>query len=186
MKKRTSIDFSQHEIKITKSEVVSIYELKKPGTRRNMLVFINCSGVMTVTGDFGNWVFCREFHPGCDGVSGDYWDEKLQINSVQKSSIYDSDETLSSIEHFMENFDDKYGREMNDEESDWIDELEENVNDEHGYIYVAYRKNPYWIDRECVPFRKKRHAYLDAVYDGFDFICHVLKNHDDPVNEVSF
>jgi hypothetical protein len=63
MNRRTKIDFSEHELKITQLEGVLIHEFKRPDTRNCMLVFINTCGVMTVTGDFGNWVFCREFHP---------------------------------------------------------------------------------------------------------------------------
>ena len=37
-----------------------------------------------VTGDVGNWMFCREFHPSSKGhVSDYYWVEKLQMSSSQ-------------------------------------------------------------------------------------------------------
>lgn len=179
MKKRTNIDFSKHELKITELEGVLIHKFKKPDTTDCMLVFINTCGVMTVTGDFGNWVFCREFHPSANnssGVSGGYMDEKLEISSVQKSDKYDAEETLKRIKEFKETFDANYGREMNEDELDWVEQLENNVDDEHEYIYVAYRETPKDIDYESVPFGKKRHFWLDAVYDGFDAICQVLKN----------
>lgn len=181
MIKRTEIDFSKHELKVTDFEGVLIHEFKKPGTRVNMLVFINTCGVMTVTGDFGNWVFCREFHPSANndsGVSGGYWDEKLRISSVQKSHKYDADETLKCIKEFKDNFNDNYGREMNEKESDWVEELESNVDDEHEYIYSAYREKPGNIDYESVPFGEKRHFWLNAVYDGFDAICELLKKNE--------
>lgn len=178
MKKRTKIDFSQHELSITKTEDVAIYKFKKPDTIYCMLVFINAGGVLTVTGDFGNWVFCREFHPSADedsGVSAGYWDEKLQISSVQKSDKYDVEETLKSIQEFKKDFFDYYGREMNEEEIDWIEQLENNVDDEFEYQYLAYREKPSSIDYESVPYGKKRHFWLDAVYDGFDAMCEVMK-----------
>lgn len=178
MKKRTSIDFSRHELKITELEGVLIHAFKKPNTMDCMLVFINTCGVMTVTGDFGNWVFCREFHPSANnnsGVSGGYMDEKLEISSVQKSHKYDAEDTSKRINEFKETFADNYGREMNEDELDWVEQLENNVDDEHEYIYVAYRETPKDIDYESVPFGKKRHFWLDAVYDGFDAICQVLK-----------
>lgn len=180
MSKRTDIDFSKHRLKITELDGVLIHEFKRPETRNCMLVFINVCGVMTVTGDFGNWVFCREFHPSADsdGVSGGYWDEKLQISSFQQSHIYDSDETLKRISQFKEDFDDWYGREMNEEEIEWIESLESNVEDEHEYVYLAYREKPKDIEYESVPFGKKRHFWLDAVYDGFDAICELLKKQE--------
>lgn len=177
MSKRTDIDFSKHQLKITELDGVLIHEFKRPETRNCMLVFINACGVMTVTGDLGNWVFSREFHPYADahGVSGGYWDGKLQISSVQQSHIYDSDETLKRINQFKEDFKDWYGREMNEEEADWIENLENNVEEEYEYVYLAYRETPKDIDYESVPFGKKRHFWLDAVYDGFDAICELLK-----------
>lgn len=177
MERRTSIDFTRHKVKITKLDGLLIHEFKRPDTNNCMLRFINTCGVMTVTGDFGNWVFCREFHPSADnehGVSGGYWDEKLEISSVQKSHQYDAEKTTLLINEFKENFQDAYGREMNEDEIDWIEQLENNVDDEHEYTYLAYREKPKDIDYESVPFGKKRHFWLDAVYDGFDEICQYL------------
>lgn len=177
MGRRTEIDFSKHELKITKLEGVLIHEFKKPDTCECMLVFINTCGVMTVTGDFGNWVFCREFHPSGkeEGISRGYWDEKLEIASVQKPSKYDEEETLSCLNEFKESFSDSYGREMSEEELEWVDQLENNVDDEFEYTHLAYRDKPNDIDYESVPFGKKRHFWLDAVYDGFEAICAVLQ-----------
>lgn len=174
---RSLFDFSKHELKITENDSVKIYEFKRPDTTNCMLVFINCNNVLTVTGDLGNWVFCREFHPTPDGfVSGSYWDEKLEISSVQKAKVYDSEETAKLIKEFKDSFEDSYGREMNEYESEWVEELENNVEDEHEYIYIAYRRTPSSIDCEQVPFGKKRHVWLNAVYDGFDAMCSYLKN----------
>jgi hypothetical protein len=180
--KRTKIDFSRHELEITTLEItpnkkVRIHTFKRPDTTNCMLVFINACGVMTVTGDFGNWVFCREFHPSAngDGVSGGYWDEKLEIASVQKSDQYDSEKTMEAINDFKNDFEDNYGRPMSEEEMDWVERLEGSIDDEHEYVYIAYRENPSSIDYESVPFGKKRHVWLDAVYDGFNEICAVMK-----------
>jgi hypothetical protein len=174
---RTNIDFSRHQLQVNQLDGVLIHEFKRPDTRNCMLVFINACGVMTVTGDFGNWVFCREFHPSANnesGVSAGYWDEKLQITSVQKSHKYDAEETSKRIDEFKKTFEECYGREMNEEELDWVEELESNVDDEHEYVYLAYREKPSNIDYDSVPFGTKRHFWLDAVYDGFDAICKYL------------
>lgn len=177
MKKRTSIDFSKHELKITQLDGVLIHEFKRPDTRNCMLTFINACGVMTVTGDLGNWVFCREFHPSAGNenvVSGGYWDEKLEISSVQKAKKYDADTTTELLKEFKQSFSEYYGREMTEEEIDWVEQLENNVDDEYEYTHLAYREKPKDIDYESVPFGKKRHFWLDAVYDGFDEICQTL------------
>jgi hypothetical protein len=178
MGQRTNVDFSRHEVTEIKYDGVLIHHFKRPETINCMLTFINTCGVMTVTGDFGNWVFCREFHPSANnesGVSGGYWDEKLEILSVQKASQYNAEETLKEIEQFKEDFSDNYGREINEEEKEWIESLEQSVDDEFHYAHIAYRENPSSIEYENVPFGKKRHFWLDAVYDGFDALCQALK-----------
>ncbi len=183
MNKRTNIDFSKHEITIIESDGVLIHKFKKPNTIINSLIFINACGVMTVTGDFGNWVFCREFHPTPNSkVDGSYWSEKLRISSVQKSASYDSDETRNRIYEFKQTFEESYGREMNDEEKDWVESLEKSADDKYEYIFTAYRETPRTIDTEAVPYGEKRHDWLNAVYDGFEALCEKLNNHV-PVNE---
>jgi hypothetical protein len=177
MEKRTKIDYSRHELKVTQLEGVLIHHFKRPDTNNCMLTFINTCGVMTVTGDFGNWVFCREFHPSASnehGVSSGYWDEKLEISSQQKSKKYDAETTQVLLIEFKKSFQDAYGREMNEDEIDWIEQLENNADDEHEYTYLAYREKPNTIDYESVPFGEKRHFWLEAVYDGFDAICQTL------------
>lgn len=177
MKKRTSVDFSNHELEIAQYDGISIYKFKKPNTIINMLVFVNTNGITSVTGDFGNWIFCREFHPSQDEyVSDGYQDEKLEINSIQKSHIYDSEKTLKSIEDFKNSFEDMYGREMDDEELNQIENIEQYVDDEREYIIAAYYEKPNSIDYEDIPFSQSRHRYLNIVYDGFDAICEYMKN----------
>ncbi len=177
MKRRTEIDFSRHELKVTKTDDVLIHEFKRPDSINCMLVFINTCGVMTVTGDFGNWVFCREFHPSPDGaVSAGYWDGKLEIASEQKAKKYDAGETAKLINQFKNTFEESYDEEMSEEVRDWVERLEGNVDDEFEYTYIAYRENPYEIDYESVSFGTKRHVWLDAVYDGFDEICKILRH----------
>lgn len=174
--KRTNFDFSRHEVRvIMDADGVSIYEFKRPDSINGQLKFISTQGVLTVTGDFGNWVFCREFRPTKDAkVSGSYWDEKLEIHSVQKSHKYSPDETQKEIERFKEEFEDYRGRGASEEELDWIESLESNVNDYYDYIHTAYRENPSSIDFEDVPFGGERHFWLNCVYDGFELMCEKL------------
>jgi hypothetical protein len=175
MKKRTNIDFSKHIYTKFSDKYVTIYELKIPDTIRNSIKFINTSGIMSVTGDFGNWIFCREFHPSADDyVSGGYWDEKLVIHSEQTCSEFDSDETIKLIEAFKENYIEDYSEKYHEEISDWIESLEYSVYDEIEYKYEACRNKPDVIDYEYVPYAKIRHKWLDCIYDGFDEICNRL------------
>lgn len=178
MNKRTTIDFSRHEVKVTQFEGVLIHEFKRPDTRNCMLVFINTQGVMTVTGDFGNWVFCREFHPSPEGsVSAGYWDEKLRIASEQDSHAFCSQQTEIELKEFRDNYEDNYG-EMTEEVSEWLENLEGYADDEFEYTYYAYRETPRDIDAESVPFGKARHSWLNCVYDGFDALCLKLKENE--------
>jgi hypothetical protein len=70
---RTNFDFSEHELIITKSDGLLVHTLKhKDYNKMYRFDFINTNGIMAVTGDYGNWMFCREFHPSPDGGVSDY------------------------------------------------------------------------------------------------------------------
>lgn len=176
---RTKIDFSGHKLEVIQSEGVLIHKFKRPNTSACMLVFINTCGVMTVTGDFGNWVFSREFHPsaGQTKVNDIYYDEKLQLNSVQTSKEFDSDEVMKGIAEFKEEYKELFHEEDYEAIEDWIEHLEESLEDEITYSFAAYREKPSCIDYESVPFFKKRRFALDAIYDGFEAICKVLREY---------
>jgi hypothetical protein len=175
----TNIDFSKHELTITEHGDFTVYELKKPSTVIHGITFICGKGITTVTGDFGNWVFCREFHPSPnEGVSRCYWDEKLTILSSQRCENYDDETTLKEIQEFKNNFPYNYDREMNEEEIDWVEQLEENLFDEIDYTTVAYRQKPSTIDYDSIPFGKKRHHWLEVIYDAFNIICGILNKEE--------
>ena len=69
--KRTEVDFSKHVVEITKQEGLFVCYIRVPGTITNSVKFINTNDIMAVTGDFGNWIFCREFHPSATGGVSD-------------------------------------------------------------------------------------------------------------------
>lgn len=200
LKKRTDIDFSKHELIIKESEDLKIHILKIPGTVMNMIKFINVDGVMAVTGDFGNWIFCREFHPTANGyVSDGYWLEKLRISSSQQPSKYDSERTAEAIRERAkelniewaelkkeyENKEDHTEAEWNrylkeetryEETLEYLEECLSNVDDELDYTYHAYRNMPSYYDYEYVIFEKTVDVWLTIIFDGFDEICSRLKN----------
>jgi len=170
--KRNGLDFSQHEMHVIKTDEVLIHHLKKPNTICDNIKYINCGGILAVTGDYGNWIFCREFHPSAEGgVSGGYWDEKLQICSEQTASKYCSDSTAEAITRWFE----EENEDMNEEVKEWIQDLLDNVEDELDYTNIAYRQTPNGIDYEYIPFIKERHTWLNTVYDGFDELCRRYK-----------
>lgn len=185
MKNRTGIDFSKHILLEThlKSDNhnVDIWDLKLPTSDyTNRVRFINSCNTLTVNGDFGNWVFCREFHPSKNGfVSDGYWDGKLSMSSQQSYSKFDSDETGRLIKELIKSGLQEYGyegKELRDAKS-WFRELLKYTDDEFEYIYEAYRgyARPDFLDFEIVPIGKTRHVWLSIVYDAFDELCHRQK-----------
>ena len=193
MKNRTNINFENHILKISKDKYVAIYELAKPHTKLNSITFINSCGVLTVTGDYGNWVFCREFHPYPEeSVSDGYWNEKLSIHSTQTYSNYDSELTEKALREWIKELKYNQWKELisDDEPTDdeleevelnddyWFEELLSSIDDELEYTNVAYRQTPAAYDYESIPFIKKQHRWLDAVYDAFDEMCLRIKNNN--------
>jgi hypothetical protein len=178
--KRTGIDFSKHEVIVQKNDLVSIYYLKKPNTVIDSIKYINCEGIMSVTGDYGNWIFCREFHPHeMGGVSDGYWVEKLKILSSQEPLEFDKESTEKELLQRLENY--------KNENSETIDEYDEVVEyfeeclsqcTEHelDYTYCAYRNIPKEYEYDFVTLIKDEKYWLKAVFDGFDEICRRLKD----------
>ncbi len=95
---RTNINWNKYEVVKIELGGVLIHRIAKPDTRQCSVVFINTEGILAVTGDYGNWIFCREFHPSKDGfVSDSYWVEKLKIPSTQKPTDFDPEGTEKEI-----------------------------------------------------------------------------------------
>lgn len=171
--KRTGIDFSKHELIVTENEFLTIYHLKKPNTYCDNIKYINTNGILAVTGDYGNWIFCREFHPEPkEGVSEGYWHEKLKILSTQEATEFDGEATKAAlleklIEYKLEH--------SEDAREDIIEYYEECINlcDDHelDYTYFAYREQPEGFDYEDVILLKDYKYWLKAVFDGFDEMC---------------
>lgn len=175
--KRTGIDFSKHQVIETKSEGLLIHYLRRPDTIINAIKYINCEGIMAVTGDFGNWIFCREFHPAPDGgVSEGYWHEKLQIASTQHGMEYDPDRTRKNLQHQLD-VALKEDYKGNDFEvmKEYIEGCLSLVDEEDDYKLFAYTEYPGFCDYEVVIFCKRYKPWLLAVFDGFDEICRRLK-----------
>lgn len=176
--KRTGIDFSNHEVIITQMDGLLVHYLKKPGTICDSIRFINTHGILAVNGDYGNWIFCREFHPSQEGgVSDGYWKEKLGIASTQKASDYSPEKTRKSINEAINGGMEEYGYKGDKlkEVKDYLTECLDYVDDEYEYIAFAYHRCPGYMDAEEIPFEKETKPWLLAVFDGFDEICRRLK-----------
>ena len=179
MKNRTGIDFSKHEVLITRQEGLLIHHLKKPDTVINNIKFINTNGILAVTGDFGNWIFCREFHPTADGgVSDYYWLEKLHILSSQKGEEYSSEETEKELKRGIRSGLRDYGYKGDElkQAKEFYKECITHVDEEWDYIAFAHGYDkPDFIDHEQIPMVEITKQWLRIIFDGFDEICNRMK-----------
>ena len=91
---------------------IDIFRFAKPNTVTEGMTFINSENIMSVTGDWGNWIFCRMFFPSSKNyVSDSYWREKLRIASKQTSHIHESDVAIKEIDELL-----------NDSDNEWTEE----------------------------------------------------------------
>lgn len=172
--KRTGFDFSKHKLHETRNDNLIMYHLKKPGTSHDNIKYINVGGIMAVTGDYGNWIFCREFVPSADGyVSDEYWIEKLHIASSQKGKEYDSHATEAAIKARNLEEEGWQGKELQ-EMKEYLENCLRYVDNEFEYTSYAYGHTPSFIDNESVTFVENTKYWLLMVFDGFDEICRLL------------
>lgn len=171
--KRTEIDFSNHDLIVTKSDGLLIHWLKQPDSSIDNIKYINILGNnLVVTGDYSNWIFCREFHPTAEGyVSDMYWKEKLKNSSCQEPADYDSERTIEAIKEILNNPE----RDLSEGEIDWLNDLLRLADDEINYLCRAFRNNNINWDAEQIPYVKTVKFHFLAILDGFDEICRRLK-----------
>lgn len=172
--KRTKIDFSKHILEVEKTDKIAVYSFRLPEKKHYHSVIVICAcGVTTITGDWGNWVFCREFHPCKNGkVSEGYWDEKLEIGSVQKSDVFDEDEAIREIDALLKENDD-----FDDETIMFLNDLRGWTSDEFEYVQFIRDNKPQDgpLDYTDLPTGRIRHRWLDAIYDAFDVMCDLIE-----------
>ena len=175
--KRTNVDYSKHVVTETKSDGLLVHHFGEPSTSCNSMTFINTNGIMAVTGDFGNWIFCREFHPSPTGrVSDGYWHEKLRNSSTQDGTVYDSDATQIAVQAEIDGGYADYGYTGTELEEmiEYGKECLELVHDKYAYELFAHREMPHG-DIESVSCVYKTHVWLEYIFDGFDEICLRMK-----------
>lgn len=172
------IDWSKHELLIEDSEEKKIWRLKRPGTCVFQVNFINTEGRLLVTGDYRDWLFCREFHPSPDGhVSFGYWMEKLRTSMGHMDWDLDWDAIQKEIDEFPSRYTDD-DLTVPEEVTDWLRDLETHMDDKLDYEYCAFREKPSQIDYEDVPYCRKVPIQLDIVFDAFNEICRRLKERE--------
>ena len=169
---RTNTDFSKHILTVTKREDLLVHVLAKPGTTMDSVTFINTNSIMAVTGDYGNWIFCREFHPSVSGrVEEHYWIEKLQIASSQDPYDFDGKIVQQEIEELLKDPD----RSLSEKEKEWLNDLSDTANcSEFEYIAMAI-DHPPSFPTEMIPKGKVTKYWLLVVFDAFEEICRRLK-----------
>lgn len=166
--RRTGLEFESHQLFTVDVEGATSYILKKPGTEYDCLKFINTNGIMAVTGDYGNWIFCREFKPAHNAkVSDQYWIEKLTISSTQKPYEFSQDETRAEIEALLLEDD------LTEEETEYLQCCLEKVDEgKFDYEFFAYRENVgRFQDYESVPLVEKPKHWLLVVFDAWEEVC---------------
>lgn len=168
---RTEIDFSKHEIIVTKNS----WELNLENKKMLGIKFTNIDEVMLVTGDFGNWIFCRQWVPCLNTkVSEGYWIEKLKNGSSQIAGAYSPEKTLKAIEEKIAELHEEPYSDNEDIQNEYLEYLEEMkgyVHDELDYTYHAYRDKPEFLEYEDVIFIKKINPQLQVVFDAWDYLC---------------
>ena len=169
---RTGMDFSAHELIITKQDGLLIHWLKIPDRVCQNIKFINTNDIMVVTGDYNSWLFCREFHPSAKGsVSDGYWCEKLTLDSSQGPMDYDPAETKKELEERLNHPEEP----LDDDTKEYYEQCIERVEEELDYTHYAYRNMPGWMDSENVVHCKNIKPQLMVVFDAFEEICRRIK-----------
>ena len=170
---RTDMDFSKHKLSIAISETLAIHDLAIPDTILHRIRFINTCGHLIVDGDYGTWIFCREFRPSIGGsVSTSYWCEKLEADSTQSAMIYDSDVAVKEVKELAAK-EKEYGCNIEDVFS-WLDDLEAAASGSE-YEYIATVMDyPDGIETEDIPDGRIVNPRLQIIFDAFEEICRRL------------
>ena len=168
------LDWSKHEVIIEDHGKLKIWRIKIPGTILHQVNFINTEDRLIVTGDYGDWMFSREFWPSAEnGVSQGYWLEKLRA-SMGRREDWELDKEY--IRDRIKEFPDVVYRneEVPEEVTEWLEDLENSIDDTLEYTYCAFREKPEEVEYEDVPYSKKIPVQLLIVFEAFDEICRRL------------
>ncbi|WP_044213509.1 hypothetical protein [Flammeovirga sp. OC4] len=184
MEDKPKYDFSLHTHTVdiftnSKGEEIRIDTFQEEDYRMGLVKFKNDENGLTVTGDFGVWVFERNFIP-CKGfkINKMYWSEKLIATSIREYCEYDPIQTCEAIEAIINNDLEDWGYEGEELENqkEFYEDLLNYVDDEIEYKYHAYRSLfPFDVDHDGIPYFKKGSVKLDVIFDAFEEICRRMK-----------
>ena len=171
--RRTQVDFKnhvhtvmEHKFDDSKYGTVRIDDFKRPDSSTCSIKFINAGGILAVTGDYGNWIFCREFHPSADGyVLDHYWYEELRTLSCQEAEEFDEKVAVSQINEYLNEHDD-----LSDEEVEFWERLIDSCGSEYEFI-AEVMDRPSCVEAEAIPRGKRPNFGIEAIFDAFDEIC---------------
>lgn len=174
-----TMDWSKHELIEELNDTAKIWRLKKPNTITQAVNFINIDGVLLVTGDYGRWSFCREFHPGGEDVSPPYWLEKIRIGSTQETSVFDreylQEQLKDKIEKLIEDYADDYGNSDFVKTLQFYADLQDFDGIEAEYISYVNDNKPGCLEWESMPTGKKTDNWLEVIFDAFNEITRRIK-----------
>lgn len=179
--KRTEIDFSKHELIIENKDDLLVHHLKKPDSYLDSIMYVNTHGFLAVTGDYSNWIFCREFHPSGNGYCDSrYWSEKLRIGSCQEPSDYDAERTHNEIQALLDNKEEP----ITLKQREWFENLLKYTEQEAEYVYQAFINNTIGWETESMPYCKSYKYHFLAILDGFEEICSRIAEKEETLKAV--
>ena len=168
--RRTTIDLSEMQLIVNKSERISIYEFKLPKGSQSQATFIVGLDITAVTGDWGNWIFDTEFHPKQDGyVSDGYWLEKLRRNSCQEPTVFDSSFCEQQIKELLDAQEDV----LTVDDMQFLYGLQGSLISEQAYNnFIFWNKDDMWSGTYAdLPTGRKVRQHLLILFDMFDEMC---------------
>jgi len=178
----SKMDWSKHQLIEELNDTAKIWRLKKPDTSVQSVNFINIDGTLLVTGDYGRWSFCREFHPGIEDVSPHYWLEKIRIGSTQETGDFDAkylqEQIKDKIETLIETFEGDYQNENFAETLQFYKDLQDFDDIEPEYISYVNGDKPSCLDWEDIPTGKKMNTSLEVIFDAFNEINRRVKTRE--------
>lgn len=188
VKSRSGVDWSKHEFKVNITDNCEVHSLQISNSSYQRIHFINSCGILSIAGDWGNWIFCRGFIPSSEGSSEDYyWCQKLEIASQQKAAAYSPEKTEARLKGEIKKGLAEYGWENDQlkEMKEYYTGLLEHVNDEFWYTYYAVDNQPSFADHDVIIIEKEIHFWLLVVFDAFDEMCRRIKQGEDIKEQIN-
>lgn len=142
---------------------------------------ITWKGHLCFTGDMGSFLFSRindmiEFFEGDNGVSPQYWHEKVLSESCFGGGVkeFDGDAFVKSVMEAKESFFD--GDEIIDEDDAEAFDAVKRVGDEYDAVdfYRSFDIDGYELEGECLTFEAFTFHYLFACH-AINFACNFYK-----------